>query len=97
VSDNTRYMPFAGRAIIGAIFLMSGLGKLAGYGATTAMIAAAGLPAPPAAWLVAVAVEAGGGLLLLLGYRVRLVALILALFAVATAVFFIATLPIKTR
>jgi putative oxidoreductase len=88
MSDNTRYMPFAGRAIIGAIFLMSGLGKLAGYGATTAMIAAAGLPAPPAAWLVAVAVEAGGGLQLLLGYRVRLVALILALFAVATAVFF---------
>jgi putative oxidoreductase len=88
MSDNTRYLPFAGRAIIGAIFLMSGLGKLAAYGATTAMIAAAGLPAPPAAWLVAVAVEAGGGLLLLLGYRVRTVALILAVFALATAVFF---------
>jgi putative oxidoreductase len=88
MSDNTRYLPFVGRALIGAIFLITGLGKLAAYGATTAMIAAAGLPVPPAAWLVAVAVEAGGGLLLLLGYRVRLVALILAAFAVATAVFF---------
>ena len=67
MSDNTRYFPFVGRVLIGAIFLMSGLGKLAAYGATTAMIAAAGLPVPPAAWLVAVVVEAGGGLLLLLG------------------------------
>ena len=88
MSDNTRYLPFAGRAIIGAVFLMSGLSKLAAYGATTAMIAAAGLPVPPAAWLVAVVVEAGGGLLVLLGYRVRPVALILAAFVVAAAVFF---------
>jgi putative oxidoreductase len=88
MSSNTRYLPFVGRAIIGAVFLLSGLGKLAAYGATTAMIAAVGLPVPPVAWLVAVAVEAGGGLLLLLGYRVRLVALILAVFVVATAVFF---------
>jgi uncharacterized membrane protein YphA (DoxX/SURF4 family) len=29
MSDNTRYMPFVGRVIIGAVFLMSGLGKLA--------------------------------------------------------------------
>lgn len=88
MSDNTRYLPFVGRAIIGAIFLMSGLGKLAAYSATTAMIATVGLPVPPAAWLVAVAVEAGGGLLLFLGYRVRPTALILAVFVVATAVFF---------
>jgi putative oxidoreductase len=88
MNDSTRYLPFAGRALIGAVFLMSGLSKLAAYGATTAMIAAAGLPVPPAAWLVAVIVEAGGGLLLLLGFRTRAVALILAAFVVATAVFF---------
>jgi len=88
LSDHTRYLPFAGRAIIGAVFLMSGLSKLAAYGATTAMIAAAGLPVLPAAWLVAVVVESGGGLLLLLGIRVRLVALILAAFVVATALYF---------
>ena len=88
MNDNTRYLPFAGRALIGAVFFMSGFGKLAAYGATTAMIAAAGLPVPPAAWLVAVLVEGGGGLLLLLGFRVRLVASILAAFTVATALFF---------
>jgi putative oxidoreductase len=88
MNDNTRYLPFTGRVLIGAVFLMSGLGKLAAYGATTAMIAAAGLPVPPAAWLVAVLVEGGGGALLLLGLRVRLVASILAAFTVATALFF---------
>jgi putative oxidoreductase len=88
MNDTTRYLPFAGRVLIGAVFLMSGLSKLAAYSATTAMIAAAGLPLPPAAWLLAVVVEGGGGLLLLLGFRVRPVALILAAFAVATAVFF---------
>ena len=88
MNDNTRYLPFAGRVLIGAVFLMSGLGKLAAYGATTAMIAAAGLPLPPAAWLIAVVIEAGGGLLLLLGFRTRPVALILAAFALATALSF---------
>jgi putative oxidoreductase len=64
---------------------MSGLSKLAAYGPTTAMIAAADLPLPPFAFAVAVAVEFGGGLLLILGYRVRPVALALAVFSLATA------------
>jgi len=58
----TRYLPFAGRLMIGLPFAMSGLGKLAAYGATTAMISAAGLPVPPLAFALAVAIELGGGL-----------------------------------
>ena len=45
---NTRYLPFIGRILIGLPFAMSGLSKLAAYGKTTAMIAAAGLPIPAA-------------------------------------------------
>jgi putative oxidoreductase len=86
--DATRYLSFAGRLLIGLPFAMSGLGKLAAYGPTTAMIAAAGLPAPPLAFAVAVAVELGGGLLLIAGYQARLVAIALAVFAFATAVSF---------
>src|SRR5882757_11423220 len=67
---------------------MSGLGKLAAYGPTTAMIAAVGLPVPPLAYLVAVVFELGGGLLLLAGYQVRPVALALAVFSVAAGVAF---------
>jgi putative oxidoreductase len=86
--DATRYLPFVGRLLIGLPFAMSGFGKLAAYGATTAMIAAVGLPVPPLAYSVAVIVELGGGLLLVAGYQARPVAIALALFSIATAVSF---------
>jgi putative oxidoreductase len=86
--DNTRYLPLAGRLLIGLPFMMSGLGKLAAYGPTVALIHAVGLPVPPLAYICSVVVELGGGLLLVLGYRVRPVAAVMALFALATAVFF---------
>ena len=84
----TRYLPFAGRLLIGLPFAMSGLGKLAAFGPTTAMIAAVGLPVPPLAWAVAVLVELGGGLLLIAGYQTRAVALAMAVFSVVTAISF---------
>jgi putative oxidoreductase len=84
----TRYLPFAGRLLIGLPFAMSGLSKLAAYGPTTEMISAVGLPVPPLAFAVAVAVELGGGLLLIAGFRVSLIAIALALFSLATAISF---------
>jgi putative oxidoreductase len=82
------YLAFIGRILIGLPFAMSGLSKLAAYGPTTEKIAAVGLPLPPLAFAVAVAVELGGGLLLILGYRARPVALALAVFSVVTAISF---------
>jgi putative oxidoreductase len=84
----TRYFPFVGRLMIGLPFAMSGLSKLAAYGATAAMISAAGLPLPPLAFAVAVAVELGGGVLLIAGYHTRFVAIAMAVFSLATAVSF---------
>jgi putative oxidoreductase len=51
-------------------------------------ISAVGLPATPLAYILAVLTEVGGGLLLISGFKVRLVALAMAVFSVATAVFF---------
>ena len=82
------YLPFIGRVLIGLPFAMSGLSKLAAYGPTTQLIAAAGLPFPPLAFAMAAVVELGGGLLLILGYRVRPVAFALAAFSLAAAVSF---------
>ncbi|MFJ1210224.1 DoxX family protein [Burkholderia pyrrocinia] len=86
--DRYKYLPLLGRILIGAPFLMSGLSKLAAHAATVGYIASVGLPAPALAFVVAVLVEAGGGLLLMSGYRARPVALAMALFSVVTAVFF---------
>jgi len=77
-----------GRLMMAAIFLVSGAGKLASPDATLGYIAAAGLPFPHAALVVAIAVEVVGGAALVAGYRTRLVAAVLALFCIATAVFF---------
>ena len=88
VTDNTRYLPAIGRILIGGIFAMSGLTKAFAYAGTTAVIAAVGLPYAPLGWAVALAVEIGLGLLLLLGWRARPAAAALALWCLVTAVFF---------
>ena len=86
--ESYKFLPLLGRILLGAPFLMSGLGKLGAYAATVGYITAIGLPLPPFAYIVSVAVEIGGGLLLLSGYRVRFASLVLAVFSVLTAVFF---------
>jgi putative oxidoreductase len=84
----TRYLPPIGRLLIGLPFLMSGFGKLTTFAGTTAYIGSVGLPLAPLGWAIAVAFEIGGGLLLVLGFRARAVAFGLAVFTLATAIFF---------
>jgi putative oxidoreductase len=87
--DATRYLPFAGRLLIGLPFLVSGLSKLAAYGATIDVIMASSLPLPPPlAYAGSVTVELGCGLLMIAGFQARIAAAVLALFCLATAVFF---------
>ncbi|MDQ0474492.1 DoxX family protein [Labrys wisconsinensis] len=86
--SETRFVPALGRVLIAVIFLLSGFGKLTAPGATMGYIASAGLPLPVVGLIIAIVVELGGGILLVLGYQTRLVALILALFSVAAALSF---------
>ena len=79
------YVATFGRLLLAAIFLISGLGKVTAAAGTIGYIAQAGLPAPTLAYAVALIVELGGGALLVLGYRTRLVAAALALFSLVTA------------
>jgi putative oxidoreductase len=77
-----------GRLMIAILFLLSGLGKIAAPAMTQAYIASTGLPLPIAGYLIAVVAEVGGGLLLAIGYRTTFVAVGMAVFTLATAVFF---------
>ena len=86
--DWTRYLPLLGRLLIGIPFLISGIGKVSAYAGTVAYISSVGLPLAPLGWVIAVIVEIGGGILLLVGVRTRIVALVLALFTLSTAAFF---------
>lgn len=74
-----------GRVLLATIFLVSGFGKLMAPADTIAYIESAGLPLSQAAYAITLVVELLGGLLLLIGFKARLAALVLALFSIATA------------
>lgn len=86
--SETRYLPLAGRLLIGLPFLFFGLAKAATYTKTVALVEMVGIPLPPLAALGAITLEIGGGLLLVAGYKVRPVAVLLAIFTMATAYYF---------
>ena len=88
MNPQLRYLPAIGRLLIAAIFLISGAGKLAAPAMTQGYIASVGLPLPLLAYLLAVAIEVGGGILLVVGFQTRIVALVMAVFTVATALSF---------
>lgn len=77
-----------GRFLIAPIFLLSGVGKITGSATYLGYIEAFGLPFPMLALAAAIVIEIVGGALLIAGYRTRAVALILALFSLATAAIF---------
>lgn len=75
------------RLLMAQIFLISGFGKLgAGYAATAAYMKAMGTP--PVLLPLVIALEIGGGLALVLGFKIRWAALALALFCVVAGLIF---------
>ena len=78
-----------GRILIGTLFIPAGFGKLMGFAGTVGYITkVAGLPLPEVAAAIAIIVELGFGIALLLGFKTRWVALVMAIFTLATALFF---------
>lgn len=77
-----------GRLLLAAIFLLSGWSKLADPASTIAYIQSVGLPFAEVGAAAAIAVELIGGLLLVIGYRTKFAAAALAIFSLATALFF---------
>ena len=78
-------VPFVGRALLSAIFLLSVIGKLQAPAATIGYIASAGLPLPPVAYALTVLIELVGGLALLVGFQTRIAAGALAIFSLVAA------------
>ena len=77
-----------GRIQLAALFVPAGFGKISGFEGTVGYIGSVGLPLPALGAIAAIVVELGLGLLLLVGFKTRWVAFVLALFTVAAAVFF---------
>src|ERR1035437_125373 len=81
-------LALAARMLIALLFLPEGISKISGFSGTAGYIALAGLPLPELGAALAIVVEVGGSLGLLVGFQARRVALLMALFTVATGFFF---------
>ena len=81
-------LALVGRVLIAWLFIPSGGGKIAGFTGVAASIASRGIPFPEVCAAIAIAAELGLGLLLLVGWKTRWVALGLAIFlAVITPIY----------
>jgi putative oxidoreductase len=76
----------AGRFLMVLLFLLSGLGKLGAYGSTAAYMSATGVPS--AILPAVIATEVFGALAIILGWKTRVVAFLLAVFSLLAAVAF---------
>lgn len=78
----------AGRVLLAVLFILAGINKAMGAEGTIGFIESKGLPLPQIVYVLTVALELGGGILLLVGFQTRLVALAFAGFCIAAAVIF---------
>jgi putative oxidoreductase len=76
----------AGRVLLASLFLLAGIGKLGTYSATAAYMSSAGVSG--ALLPAVIATELGGALAIILGWKTRIVAGLLAGFSVLTALTF---------
>ena len=75
-----------GRLLIASLFIVSGIWKITHFPTTAAYFNRIGMPIGEAAAVLAIVIELGGGLLLAIGWRKRLLAWFFAAFVVvATA------------
>lgn len=82
------YGPLAGRILLALIFVISGYGKIVGFDGTVGYIASKGLPLPQLGAVVAIVVELGAGILLIVGWQTRWAATALFLFLIPTTLIF---------
>ena len=71
-----------GRVLMSVIFITSGFSKLIGFSGTEQMIESKGVPLPEIATTIAILIELGGGLAILLGWKTRWAAAALVVFLV---------------
>ncbi|WP_029919122.1 DoxX family protein [Nevskia soli] len=85
--DTTKpYSDLVGRVLIAALFVLSGWGKISAYAATQGYMQSAGVPG--ALLPLVILTELGGGLAIVFGLYTRVVALLLAGFAIITGFVF---------
>jgi putative oxidoreductase len=83
-----RWSLAVGRFLLSVIFILSGAGKLMQFAGTANMMASKGIPLAKLALIISILIEVGGGLALLGGFKVRVIAPIMALWLVPVTLVF---------
>lgn len=73
------------RVLLAALFVIFGWGKLTGFSGTVALMATLNLPVPTIAAVVVVVMEFFVGIAIVIGFYTRPLAVLLALYTLATA------------
>src|ERR1700741_2069406 len=82
----SNFVELGGRLFLATLFLLSGLSKISAYAATAGYMASQGVPG--ALLPLVIAIEIGGGLAIVLGWKTRLAALFMAGFTLVAALVF---------
>jgi putative oxidoreductase len=77
-----------GRILLALMFVISGYGKLTGFDGTAGYIASKGLPMPQVLAAVAVLIELGAGLAIIIGWKTRWAALAFIVFLIVISPIF---------
>lgn len=80
------YLPLVARVLLAILFLLAGIGKLGDVAGTAGYMSSVGIPGF-LAW-PAIIFEIGVGVLLIVGWQTRMVALAAAAFCIVTAILF---------
>ena len=80
------YGPLAARVLLAQVFIVSGFGKLKAFTATASFMSNLGIPASQTMLVLTIALELGGGILLVLGWQARWLAIAFFGFTFITAV-----------
>ena len=86
MNTTQNFIELLGRILLATLFLIAGLGKIGGYAATQGYMEAMGVPGMLLPLVIAL--EVGGALAIIAGWRTRLVAFLLAGFSIVSAVLF---------
>jgi putative oxidoreductase len=84
----TNAAALVGRILVALIFVISGAMKIGGFAGVAGYIGSKGLPMPEVLAALTIALELGGGILLVIGWKTRVVALLFFLWLIPTTLLF---------
>ena len=83
-----KYGPLVARVLLAQLFIVSGAAKINAFARTAAYMASAGMPMPSVFLVLTIALELGGGIALVVGWRARWIAAAFFGFTFLAAVIF---------